>query len=113
MIYLDNSATTRPNEACVAAMNELLTECWFNPSSVYRPGMDAAHRLKTARAQVAQALSEAAGFPCTFRAAIEGTVAESDKDVLAAQEAAKRQAQSNLDKVFSAFGRENVRVLDE
>ena len=56
MIYLDNSATTRPNEACVAAMNELLTECWFNPSSVYRPGMDAAHRLKTARAQVAQAL---------------------------------------------------------
>ena len=45
MIYLDNSATTRPNEACVAAMNELLTECWFNPSSVYRPGMDAAHRL--------------------------------------------------------------------
>ncbi len=46
MIYLDNSATTRPNEACVAAMNELLTECWFNPSSVYRPGMDAAHRLK-------------------------------------------------------------------
>ena len=64
-------------------------------------------------AQVAQALSEAAGFPCTFRAAIEGTVAESDKAVLAAQEAAKRQAQSNLDKVFSAFGRENVRVLDE
>ena len=56
MIYLDNSATTRPNEACVAAMNELLTECWFNPSSVYRPGMDAAHRLKTARAQIAQAL---------------------------------------------------------
>ena len=56
MIYLDNSATTRPNEACVAAMNELLTKCWFNPSSVYRPGMDAAHRLKTARAQVAQAL---------------------------------------------------------
>ena len=56
MIYLDNSATTRPNEACVAATNELLTECWFNPSSVYRPGMDAAHRLKTARAQIAQAL---------------------------------------------------------
>ena len=26
MIYLDNSATTRPNEACVAAMNELLTQ---------------------------------------------------------------------------------------
>jgi len=64
-------------------------------------------------AQVAAALSQAAGYPCTFRAALEGTVAESDKAILAAQEEAKKQAQSNLDKVFSAFGRENVRVLDE
>ncbi|MBR5559830.1 MAG: DNA polymerase III subunit gamma/tau [Clostridia bacterium] len=64
-------------------------------------------------AQVAAALTQAAGYPCTFRAAIEGTVAESDKSILAAQEEAKKQAQNNLDKVFSAFGRENVRVLDE
>ena len=64
-------------------------------------------------AEVAAALTAAAGFPCVFRAAIEGTVAESDKNVLAAQEEAKRQAENNLDKVFSAFGRENVRVLDE
>ena len=64
-------------------------------------------------AQVAQALSEAAGYPCVFRAAIEGTVAESDKAVLAAQEAAKRQAQENLNKVFDTFGRENVRVTDD
>ena len=64
-------------------------------------------------AQVAQALSEAAGYPCVFRAAIEGTVAESDKAVLAAQEAAKRQAQENLNKVFDTFGRENVRVTEE
>ena len=64
-------------------------------------------------AQVAQALSEAAGYPCVFRAAIEGTVAESDKAVLAAQEAAKKQAQENLNRVFDAFGRENVRVTDD
>ena len=64
-------------------------------------------------AQVAQALTEAAGYPCVFRAAIEGTVAESDKAVLAAQEAAKRQAQENLNKVFDTFGRENVRVTEE
>ena len=64
-------------------------------------------------AQVAQALSEAAGYPCVFRAAIEGTDAESDKAVLAAQEAAKKQAQENLNRVFDAFGRENVRVTDD
>ena len=64
-------------------------------------------------AQVAEALTAAAGYPCTFRAAIEGTVGEQDKTVLAAQAEAKKQADENLNKVFSAFGRENVRVLDE
>ena len=64
-------------------------------------------------AAVAEALSAAAGYPCTFRAALEGTVAESDKAILAAQQEAKKQADKNLNKVFDAFGRENVRVLDE
>ncbi len=63
--------------------------------------------------QVAAALSQAAGYPCTFRAALEGTVQESDKAILAAQQEAKKQAENNLNKVFDAFGRENVRVLDE
>ena len=64
-------------------------------------------------AQVAAALTQAAGYPCTFRAALEGTVAESDKAILAAQQEAKQQAEKNLNKVFGTFGRENVRVLDE
>ena len=63
--------------------------------------------------QVAAALSQAAGYPCTFRPALEGTVQESDKAILAAQQEAKKQAENNLNKVFDAFGRENVRVLDE
>ena len=69
--------------------------------------------MEDKNAQVAEALAAAAGYPCTFRAAIEGTVAESDKNVLAARQAAQAQAQSNLNRVFDAFGRENVRVLDE
>lgn len=40
-------------------------------------------------AEVADYLTKAAGYPCTFRAAIEGTVQESDKAILAAQEEAK------------------------
>ncbi|MBP3656989.1 MAG: DNA polymerase III subunit gamma/tau [Clostridia bacterium] len=63
--------------------------------------------------QVTQLLTQAAGYPCTFRPALEGSVAESDKAVLAAQKAAQEQAQKSLDKVFDAFGRENVRVVDE
>ena len=64
-------------------------------------------------AEVAGYLTQAAGYPCTFRAAIEGTVQESDKAILAAQEEAKKQAENSLNKVFDMFGRENVRVKEE
>ena len=63
--------------------------------------------------EVAGYLTRAAGYPCTFRAAIEGTVQESDKAILAAQEEAKKQAENSLNKVFDMFGRENVRVKEE
>ena len=69
--------------------------------------------MEDKNAVVAQALTEAAGYPCQFRAAIEGTVTESDKNILAAQAAAKKQAQDNLNQVFEVFGRENVRVSEE
>lgn len=56
MIYLDNSATTRPCRACVEAMNDMLTDCWGNPSSVHGLGIEAERRLKAARASVAAAM---------------------------------------------------------
>ncbi|MBR2081329.1 MAG: cysteine desulfurase [Oscillospiraceae bacterium] len=56
MIYLDNSATTRPCEAAVRAMTEALTETWENPSSLYEGGIAAAHKLEDARKQTAAAL---------------------------------------------------------
>ena len=60
--------------------------------------------------QVATALSVAAGHPCTFKAALEGTVEEKDPRILDAKQDAKRQAQENLQKVFDIFGRENVQI---
>ena len=56
MIYLDNSATTKPSDAAVAAMNEMLTECWGNPSSVHGFGAQTEKRIKLAREQVAAAM---------------------------------------------------------
>ena len=84
---------------------------------VYPKAMGAAYvkmlSMPEKNAEVADYLTKAAGYPCTFRAAIEGTVQESDKAILAAQEEAKRQAENSLNKVFDMFGRENVRVKDE
>lgn len=56
MIYLDNSATTRPCEAAVAAMTKALSENWANPSALYQFGINVARALRTARAQVASAM---------------------------------------------------------
>ena len=56
MIYLDNSATTKPCQEAVDAMIEALTIGWGNPSSLYHFGIEAAHALRTARQQVAAAL---------------------------------------------------------
>ena len=56
MIYLDNSATTRPCPEAVEAMTKALTQDWGNPSALYSFGIDAAYALRTARNQVAAAL---------------------------------------------------------
>lgn len=56
MIYLDNSATTKPCNEAVEAMTVALTESWGNPSALYSFGIDAAHSLRDARRQVATAL---------------------------------------------------------
>ena len=56
MIYLDNSATTKPCAETVAAMTEMLTQYWANPSSLYSLGDQAAKKLDEARKQVAAML---------------------------------------------------------
>ena len=56
MIYLDNSATTKPCKDAIEAMLRCLTEDWGNPSALYGFGIDAAHNLRLARTQVAAAM---------------------------------------------------------
>ena len=56
MIYLDNSATTKPCAEAVEAMTLALTENWGNPSALYGFGIDMAKQLRAARMQVAAAL---------------------------------------------------------
>ena len=49
MIYLDNSATTKPCPQAVEAITAALTENWANPSALYNFGIDTAKALRTAR----------------------------------------------------------------
>ena len=56
MIYLDNSATTKPCPQAVEAMAKAMTENWGNPSALYSFGIDAARALRNARHQAAAAM---------------------------------------------------------
>ena len=55
-IQLDHNATTRPAPEVVAAMRDTLEQCWGNPSSVHRSGIEARRRVELARASVARLL---------------------------------------------------------
>ncbi|MBQ3138159.1 MAG: cysteine desulfurase [Ruminococcus sp.] len=57
MIYLDNAATTKPCEAAVAAVTEMMTENFGNPSSLHRAGLDAQLAVDKARKIIAGALN--------------------------------------------------------
>ena len=56
MIYLDNSATTKPCPEAVEAMTRALTENWANPSALYTFGIDTGRMLRDARTTVAKAM---------------------------------------------------------
>ena len=56
MIYLDNSATTKPCKEAVEAMMLALTENWANPSALYDFGIETGRQLRSARHAVAAAM---------------------------------------------------------
>lgn len=57
IIYLDNSATTKPCNDAVAAAVNAMENCYGNPSSLYEFGMQAEDIVTDARQSVAKALS--------------------------------------------------------
>lgn len=54
--YLDNSATTKPCDACVSAVNRMLTENWGNASSLHSLGIEAMKEVILSRQAVAGSL---------------------------------------------------------
>lgn len=52
MIYLDNSATTRPLPGVVDVMTEAMGEAFFNPSAAYGPAVKLQRRVDTVRRDI-------------------------------------------------------------
>lgn len=56
MAYLDNSATTQPCQAAIDAMVRCMSEGFYNPSSVYRPAVDAFRAVRECRETLLRAV---------------------------------------------------------
>ena len=54
--YLDNSATTRPTESVIGAMNICMREGFYNPSSLYAPAIASEKALNACREALARAI---------------------------------------------------------
>jgi len=56
LIYLDNSATTRPFDSVVDVMSACMRDTWFNPSAAYKPAVDVDRQMRQCRKVIAQQL---------------------------------------------------------
>ena len=56
MIYLDNSATTRPFDGVIDAMDRCMREAYFNASAAYRPAVDVDMESRACRRLIASQL---------------------------------------------------------
>jgi cysteine desulfurase len=61
MIYLDNAASTRVDDAVIALMSEVMRSDYANPSAAHPAGAAARRRIATARDQVLAALGDPHG----------------------------------------------------
>lgn len=57
MVYLDNSATTKPSDRAVKYINNALCDNWGNPSSLHTLGFEAEMLMNKAREAVAKSIS--------------------------------------------------------
>ena len=56
MIYLDNSATTRPFDSVAQRMHDHMLTSYFNASAAYRPAMEVEREISACRKTIAQQL---------------------------------------------------------
>ncbi len=66
MIYLDNAATTKPDEESFLKAREFLTEKFYNPSALYREGHALQSELKKARSALLSGVASESDFELVF-----------------------------------------------
>lgn len=78
MIYLDNAATTRPDEEATAAARCYLGDCFLNPSAKYREAFAVHGAVEGARRSLLAHIAPPSGWELIFT----GSGSEADNQVL-------------------------------
>ena len=84
MIYLDNAATTKPSPTALERAKVFNTQGYFNPSALYRQGLELSSEIKRAKESLLKNLGVSSEFECIF------TSCGSESDVQAIFCAVKR-----------------------
>lgn len=66
MIYLDNAATTKPDEECINKAEKYLLSEYFNPSALYSGGHNVSIALKEARSKIISLIANENNFSLVF-----------------------------------------------
>jgi cysteine desulfurase len=66
MIYLDNAATTKPDEECLEKAKKYLYECYYNPSALYAGGYNLHLQIKEARSNILKTIADEENFELIF-----------------------------------------------
>ena len=66
MIYLDNAATTKPNEEAFEKAKRYATDNFYNPSSLYKEGFALQGELKKARSVLLSKVADEGAFELIF-----------------------------------------------
>ena len=66
MIYLDNAATTKPNQDAFSCATAYITEKFYNPSALYKEGFAMQGELKKARSALLNKVADESSFELIF-----------------------------------------------
>ena len=66
MIYLDNAATTKPDEECLKLAEKYLYEEFYNPSALYRGGYGIQLEIRQARENILALIADKQNFELIF-----------------------------------------------
>ncbi len=66
MIYLDNAATTRPDEECLNLSKQYITNLFYNPSALYAEGYNLRKELNQDKENLIALLASTANFEVIF-----------------------------------------------